>query len=93
MARDDLTVAKINATVKILEWAREGLEPGVGGTPGQLHVALVEAFRAIYSVVNETVGPGSGEENEKPETAAEATGEGFGRAETLSGAAGAGPIA
>lgn len=93
MARDDLTVAKINASVKILEWAREGLEPGVGGTPGQLHIALAEAFRAIYSVVDETVGPSSGEESEKPENASQATGEGFSPVQAWSGSSGGGPIA
>lgn len=77
VARDELTVAKINATVKILEWARDGLEPGVGGTPGQFHVALAEAFRTIYDIVDETVGPGSGTDSgSKGETAAELTGEG-----------------
>lgn len=80
VAKNDLIVAKINAAVKILEWAREGVEPGIGGTPGQLHVALAEAFRAIYSVVDETVGEGSKEsDGESVETGAEATGEGFGR--------------
>lgn len=79
MAKDDLTVAKINATVKILEWAKEGLEPGIGGTPNQVHVALAEAFRTIYNIVSETVGEGHGDSEgtgEKVETAAEATGEG-----------------
>jgi len=71
VAKDELTVAKINATVKILEWSKDDLEPGVGGTPSQLHIALSEAFRAIYNVVSEAVGPGQGgsdgveKENEK----------------------------
>jgi hypothetical protein len=72
VAKDELTVAKINATVKILEWSKDDLEPGIGGTPSQLHIALSEAFRSIYSIVSEAVGPGQGNgasstENEKSE--------------------------
>jgi hypothetical protein len=62
VARDELTVAKINAAVKILEWSKDDIEPGIGGTPNQLHVALADAFRSVYNIVSEAVGPGS----EKP---------------------------
>ena len=57
--RDELTVAKINAAVKILEWSKDDIEPGIGGTPNQLHVALADAFRNIFKIVSEAVGPGS----------------------------------
>jgi hypothetical protein len=57
--RDELTVAKINAAVKILEWSKDDIEPGIGGTPNQLHVALADAFRSVYKIVSEAVGPGS----------------------------------
>lgn len=57
--RDELTVAKINAAVKILEWSKDNIEPGIGGTPTQLHVALADAFRTVYNIVSEAVGPGS----------------------------------
>ena len=72
MARDELTVAKINAAVKILEWSKDDIEPGIGGTPNQLHVALADAFRSVYQIVSEAVGPGSdqpGEPEPEPERA------------------------
>ncbi len=59
MAKDELTVAKINAAIKILEWSKDDIEPGIGGTPNQLHVALADAFRSIYAIVSEAVGAGS----------------------------------
>ena len=55
VAKDELTVAKINAAIKILEWSREAIEPGIGGTPNQLHVALADAFRVIYGIVSDAV--------------------------------------
>lgn len=55
MGKDDLTVAKINAALKILEWSKDEIEPGIGGTPNQLHIALADAFRAIYDIVSESV--------------------------------------
>jgi hypothetical protein len=67
MARDELTTAKINAAVKILEWSKDDIEPGVGGTPNQLHVALAEAFRSIYIIVTETVGPSVADNGAHPE--------------------------
>jgi hypothetical protein len=65
--RDELTVAKINAAVKILEWSKDDIEPGIGGTPNQLHVALADAFRNIFKIVSEAVGPGASGSSE-PET-------------------------
>lgn len=61
MAKDELTVAKINAALKILEWSKDDIEPGISGNPNQMHLALAEAFRTVYDVVSQTVGPGSGE--------------------------------
>jgi hypothetical protein len=55
MGKDELTVAKINASLKILEWSKDEIEPGIGGTPNQLHIALADAFRAIYGIVSESV--------------------------------------
>jgi hypothetical protein len=55
VAKDELTVAKINAAIKILEWSREAIEPGIGGTPNQLHVALADAFRVVYGIVSDAV--------------------------------------
>jgi hypothetical protein len=55
--RDELTVAKINAAIKILEWSKDDIEPGIGGTPTQMHVALADAFRTVFNIVSETVGP------------------------------------
>ncbi len=56
MPKDDLTVAKINAALKILEWSKDDIEPGISGNPNQLHVALAEAFKTVYGVVSEAVG-------------------------------------
>lgn len=56
MSKDELTVAKINAALKILEWSKDDIEPGISGTPSQLYVALAEAFRSIYQIVSESIG-------------------------------------
>ena len=71
VAKDELTVAKINAAIKILEWSREAIEPGIGGTPNQLHVALADAFRVIYGIVSDSVvtSNGSRSSEEIPEGA------------------------
>ena len=58
MEPTELVVAKINATVKILEWAKETIEPGIGGSPQALHAALTEAFRSVYRGISETVASG-----------------------------------
>lgn len=55
MESNDLIIAKINATVKILEWAKDAIEPGISGNPQALHLALTEAFRQVYRGVSETV--------------------------------------
>lgn len=65
MAKDELTVAKINAALKILEWSKDDIEPGISGNPSQLHVALAEAFRSVYEVVCEAIGPSSSLETEE----------------------------
>ena len=56
MGKDDLTAAKINAALKILEWSKDDIEPGVGGTPNQLHVALADAFRTVFGIISDAVG-------------------------------------
>jgi hypothetical protein len=61
MGKDQLTVAKINAALKILEWSKDEIEPGIGGTPNQLHIALADAFRAIYGIISESVGSPAGD--------------------------------
>lgn len=55
--KDDLMVAKINAALKIIEWSKDDIEPGIDGSPEQLHMALAEAFRLVYGIVSESVGP------------------------------------
>lgn len=68
MAKDELTVAKINAALKILEWSKDDIEPGISGNPNQMHVALAEAFRTVYDVVCEAIGSvGLAEESEGTE--------------------------
>lgn len=64
MAKDELTVAKINAALKIVEWSKDDVEPGISGNPNQLHVALAEAFRTVYSLISEAVGPGAASSDE-----------------------------
>ncbi len=71
MAKDELTVAKINAALKILEWSKDDIEPGISGNPNQLHVALAEAFRTVYGVVSEAVGMPSQNGHEPEEEAEE----------------------
>lgn len=56
MTKDELTVAKINAALKILEWSKDDIEPGISGTPSQLYIALAEAFRSVYQIVSESIG-------------------------------------
>jgi len=74
VAKDELLVAKINASLRILEWSKDAVEPGIGGSPSQLHVALAEAFRTIFGVVSEAIGPATpngestGESNGQPES-------------------------
>lgn len=67
MAKDDLTVAKINAALKILEWSKDDIEPGISGNPNQLHVALAEAFRTVYDAICDAVGPGASDGEEAEE--------------------------
>jgi len=67
--KDELTVAKINASIKILEWSKDDIEPGIGGSPAQLHVALAEAFRAIYDIVSGSVGVSTEEKHVNGEEA------------------------
>jgi len=64
VAKDELTVAKINAALKIIEWSKDDIEPGISGNPNQLHVALAEAFRSVYGVISEAVGAPTSEEPE-----------------------------
>lgn len=54
----ELTVAKINAATKILEWAKDDIEPGIDGVPKEMHLALAEAFKAVYRMVGEAVAEG-----------------------------------
>lgn len=60
MPKDELTAAKINAALKIIEWSKDDIEPGIGGTPGQLYIALAEAFRSVYGILSDAIGPGAG---------------------------------
>ena len=62
VTKGELTVAKINAALKILEWSKDDIEPGIGGTPTQLYVALAEAFRSVYQIVSESIEPGAEDE-------------------------------
>jgi len=70
MEPHDLVVAKINAAIKILEWAKDDIEPGIGGNPQQLHVALAEAFKVVYRTVSEAV---AAEQKASEQQAAEPT--------------------
>jgi len=69
VARDELTVAKTNAALKIVEWSKDEIETGISGNPNQLHIALAEAFRAAYDVINEAVGPGAADGKDQDDAA------------------------
>ncbi len=51
----ELIVAKINAAVKILEWAKDDIEPGIGQTPRTRQAALGEAFKTVYAAISEAI--------------------------------------
>jgi len=51
----ELIVAKINAAIKILEWSKDDIEPGIGQTPPTLYAALGEAFKTVYLAVSEAI--------------------------------------
>lgn len=55
MQPNELTTAKINATLKILEWSRDDIEPGIAGAPDRAHIALAEAFGEIYRILGEAI--------------------------------------
>ncbi len=55
MQPHELVAAKINATLKILEWARDDIEPGIGGTPDRAHIAIAQAFKEVYRILGEVV--------------------------------------
>lgn len=55
MQPNELITAKINATLKILEWARDDIEPGIDGAPDKAHIALAQAFREIYRILGEAI--------------------------------------
>jgi hypothetical protein len=77
MQPHELVSAKINAALRILEWARGDIEPGISGTPEKAHIALAEAFREIYLIVEDTIPSGRAEAPsapaEAPSAPAEAT--------------------
>ena len=54
MESNEIIIAKINATVS-LEWAKDAIEPGIGGNAQALHAALTEAFKQVYRGVSEAV--------------------------------------
>ncbi len=55
MQPNELTAAKINATLKILEWARDDIEPGINGAPERAHLALAVAFKEVYRILGEAI--------------------------------------
>jgi len=65
-----LTAAKINATLKILEWSRDDIEPGIDGAPDKAHVALAQAFKVIYQIIGEAIDEKPGAAADKPEASA-----------------------
>ena len=50
-----LRQAKILAALKIVEWSRDSVEPGIGGNPPEMHVTLALAFQKAYQMVSEVV--------------------------------------
>jgi hypothetical protein len=55
MEPNEIVIAKISATVKILEWTKDAIEPGIGGNAQALHTALTEAFKQVYLGISEAV--------------------------------------
>jgi hypothetical protein len=55
MQPNELAAAKINATLKILEWSKDDIEPGIDGAPEKAHIALAEAFREIFEILGQAI--------------------------------------
>jgi hypothetical protein len=55
MQPNELTNAKIQAALKILEWSRDDIEPGIDGAADKAHIALAEAFKEIYEILGEAI--------------------------------------
>jgi len=53
--QNELTIAKINAALRILEWAKDDIEPGIGDNPRETHLALAEAFVRVFRTIDAVV--------------------------------------
>ena len=47
--------AKIQATLRIIEWSRDDIEPGIDGNPSDKHLALSAAFQQTYKMISEVI--------------------------------------
>ncbi len=47
--------AKIQATLRIIEWSRDDIEPGIDGNPSEKHLALSAAFQQTYKMISEVI--------------------------------------
>ena len=47
--------AKIQATLRIIEWSRDDIEPGIDGNPSEKHLALSTAFQQTYKMISEVI--------------------------------------
>ncbi len=52
---ETLRNAKIQAALKIIEWSRDSIEPGIGGNPHEFHEALALAFQKTYRMISEVI--------------------------------------
>lgn len=57
--------AKIQATLKIIEWSRDDIEPGIDGNPSEKHLALSAAFQQTYKMISETIDGDSADADDK----------------------------
>ena len=57
--------AKIQATLKIIEWSRDDIEPGIDGNPSEKHLALSAAFQQTYKMISETIDGDSADTDDK----------------------------
>lgn len=57
--------AKIQATLKIIEWSRDDIEPGIDGNPSEKHLALSAAFQQAYKMISEVVDGDSADADDK----------------------------
>ena len=57
--------SKIQATLRIIEWSRDDIEPGIDGNPSAKHLALSAAFQETYKMISEVIDGDSADPDDK----------------------------